>query len=317
MVRALKAVKTAEAQVRQRVQIGFTAVTNGYVKGFLDGSVYQGQLKSFCLPGLNCYSCPGALGSCPIGAVQAVIATRNFSFSYYLAGFFLIVGALLGRFVCGWLCPFGLVQDLLYKIPGMRKITCVRGDRYLRLIKYGILMVFVILLPMFVLDIVGQGEPWFCKWICPSGTLFAGWPLVLLNGGIRRTVGFLFAWKNLILIVLILLSVILYRPFCKYLCPLGAIYGLFNPISLYRHRIDAAKCTNCKDCQRACRMNISVNKNPNSAECIRCGDCISACPARAILKSGINTRKKVLYHTSEKNDILNIWDNINSKDEQG
>ena len=314
----------AANRIRTWVQIGFTAVTNSYGKGFMEGSVYQGPLKSFCLPGLNCYSCPGALGSCPIGAVQAVITTRNFSFSYYLAGFFLIVGALLGRFVCGWLCPFGLVQDLLYKIPVKNKITSVRGDRYLRLAKYGVLLIFVILLPMFVLDIVGQGEPWFCKWICPSGTLFAGWPLVVVNPGIRQTVGFLFAWKNLILIALILLSVILCRPFCKYLCPLGAIYGLLNPISLHRYRVDTAKCTNCKDCQRVCRMNICVNENPNSVECIRCGDCISACPEKAILRAGISRNavgadmhEKVLYHAPEKNDILNIWDDNNSDKEQG
>jgi hypothetical protein len=119
------------------VQIGFTAVTNGYVKGFENGSIYRGSLKSFCVPGLSCYSCPGALGSCPIGAVQAVIASRNFSVSYYLAGFFLAVGAILGRFVCGWLCPFGLAQDLLYKIPFGRKITAVRGDRYLRFLSMG------------------------------------------------------------------------------------------------------------------------------------------------------------------------------------
>ncbi len=265
-------------------QIGFTAVTNGYGKGFADGSIYTGSLKSFCLPGLNCYSCPGALGSCPIGSLQAVIASRNFEFSYYLAGFFFMVGALLGRFVCGWLCPFGLVQDLLHKIPAGRKIMAFKGDRYLRFLKYGILIIFVILLPMFILDIVGQGEPWFCKWICPSGTLMAGWPLVFLNEGIRQTIGFLFAWKNLILITLIVLSVVIYRPFCRYLCPLGAVYGLFNPISMYRYRIDRRKCTNCKVCQRACKMNISVIETPNSMECIRCGACVSACKTNAIIK---------------------------------
>jgi len=287
----------AKAQIRLWFQIVFAAITNGYVKGFTDGSIYKGPLKSACLPGLNCYSCPGALGSCPIGSLQAVLASRNYSFSYYLAGFFLVIGALLGRFVCGWFCPFGLVQDLLHKIPFGRKISVVKGDRYLRRLKYGILVVFVILLPMFVLDFVGQGEPWFCKWICPSGTLFAGWPLVLLNGGIRQTIGFLFAWKNLILIALIILSVILYRPFCKYLCPLGAIYGFFNPIALYRYRIDREKCTNCKDCQRACKMNICVNENPNSPECIRCGDCISACKINAI--------SKYSYNTPIKNDRMN------------
>jgi polyferredoxin len=274
----------AAAHARLLVQIGFTAVTNGYLKGFENGSIYRGSLKSFCVPGLSCYSCPGALGSCPIGAVQAVIASRNFSISYYLAGFFLAVGAILGRFVCGWLCPFGLTQDLLYKIPFGRKINAIRGDRYLRFLKYGILLVFVILLPIFVLDIVGQGEPWFCKWICPSGTLMAGWPLALLNTGIRQTVGLLFAWKSLILIGLILLSVIVYRPFCKYLCPLGAIYGLFNPIALYRYQVDGNKCTNCGDCQSACKMNICITEKPNSTECIRCGACIAACKRNALTK---------------------------------
>jgi polyferredoxin len=228
--------------------------------------------------------------------VQAVITTRNFSFSYYMAGFFLAVGALMGRFVCGWLCPFGLVQDLLHRIPFGKKITTVRGDRFLRYLKYGILLVFVILLPMFVLDFVGQGEPWFCKWICPSGTLMAGWPLVLLNTGIRQTVGLLFAWKNLILIVLIVLSVIIYRPFCRYLCPLGAIYGLFNPISLYRYRIDTGKCTNCGDCQSACKMNICVNEKPNSPECIRCGECIATCKKNAL--------SKVSFHRYDENGIM-------------
>ena len=208
-----------------------------------------------------------------------------------------MAGALLGRFVCGWLCPFGLAQDLLHKIPIGGKIAAIRGDRYLRLVKYGILLIFVILLPMFILDFSGQGEPWFCKWICPSGTLFAGWPLMILNDGIRQTAGFLFAWKNIILIALILLSIQIYRPFCKYLCPLGAIYGFFNPISLYRYRIDREKCTDCHDCQNACKMNICVNEKPNSAECIRCGDCISACKTDALTK--------VTYHLSGINDKMN------------
>ena len=275
----------AGSRIRLLVQLGFTAATNSYVKGFADGRIYTGPLKSACVPGLSCYSCPGALGSCPVGALQAVLASRNYSFSYYLAGFFLMVGAAFGRFVCGWLCPFGLVQDLLHKIPLGRKIRAVKGDRYLRLLKYGILLGFVILLPLFVVDFVGQGEPWFCKWICPSGTLMAGWPLVLLNNGIRQAAGFLFVWKSLILIVLIVLSIFLYRPFCKYLCPLGAIYGLFNPIALYRFRIDQGKCTNCNACQRACKMNIQVKKNPNSMECIRCGDCISACRPKALTRN--------------------------------
>ncbi|MDF2654811.1 MAG: 4Fe-4S ferredoxin [Bacillota bacterium] len=275
-------VSAGRDRLRLWVQIVFTAATNGYFKGFSEGRIYTGTSKSLCLPGLNCYSCPGALGSCPIGSLQAVLASRNFSISFYLTGFFLLVGTLLGRIVCGWLCPFGLIQDLIYRIPFLRKIKKVPGDRVLRFVKYGILLVFVILLPMFVVDIVGQGEPWFCKWICPSGTLMAGWPLVFRNEGIQQAVGLLFLWKNAILFLFIFLSVIIYRPFCKYICPLGAIYGLFNRVSFIRLRIDRSRCVHCHACTRACKMNVQVEENPDSMECIRCGSCVSACGQKAL-----------------------------------
>lgn len=273
-------------RLRTWVQIGFTALTNGYAAGFARGDIYKGPSKVLCLPGLNCYSCPGALGSCPIGSLQAVLASRNYRFSFYVVGFLLAVGALLGRFVCGWLCPFGLVQDLLYKIPGVKKLRKVPGDRYLKYLKYFILVGFVIVLPLTVLDLVGQGQPWFCKYICPSGTLFGGVPLVAANPLLRGALGWLFAWKVGLLIALLLLSAVIYRPFCRYLCPLGAIYGFFNGVALYRFQIDKDKCVNCGACQKACKLDIPVHKTPNSPECIRCGDCKRACPHGAICNVG-------------------------------
>lgn len=268
--------------MRTAVQFCFTALTNGYAAGFVKGSIWKGSSKTFCVPGLNCYSCPGALGACPIGSFQAVLADRNYKFAFYVAGFLMLVGAVLGRFVCGWLCPFGLVQDLLYKIPFVKKLRRLPGDRWLKYLKYFILVGFVIVLPLTVLDIVGQGEPWFCKYICPSGTLFAGIPLVASNSMLQSAVGWLFAWKAGILAVLVLLSILVYRPFCRYLCPLGAVYGLFNPIAFYRYEIDADLCTKCGKCQRACKLDIPVYKTPNSPECIRCGDCRRACPHGAV-----------------------------------
>ena len=191
------------------------------------------------MPGLNCYSCPGALGSCPIGALQATLGDRNYHFAFYVVGFLLVVGAVLGRFVCGWLCPFGLVQDLLAKIPfPKKKLHRLSGDAILRYLKYFILLVFVFILPMFAVNIVGQGSPWFCQYICPSGTLMAGLPLYALNESLRSAAGFLYAWKVGILVALVVLSLFVYRPFCRYLCPLGAVYGLFNPIAFYRIPID-------------------------------------------------------------------------------
>lgn len=114
--------------IRLMVQIGFTAITNGYLIGFTEGKIYKGSTKQICVPGLNCYSCPGAIGSCPIGSLQAVIGSKNFKFSFYIIGFLMIIGTTIGRFVCGWLCPFGLVQDFLYRIPS-KKIKKIPFDK--------------------------------------------------------------------------------------------------------------------------------------------------------------------------------------------
>ena len=251
-------IKVIKNRMRLWVQIVFTAVTNGYLLGFLRGRIYTGPTKAACVPGLNCYSCPGALGSCPIGSLQAVLGSRDYKFSFYVVGFLLFFGSLFGRFVCGWLCPFGLVQDLLYKIPLFKKRKNLPGHKVLIWAKYVILVLFVILLPLLVVDFTGQGDPWFCKYICPSGTLAAGIPLVLLNENLKLAVGNLFFWKAAILIVLIILALWVYRPFCKYLCPLGAIYSFFNPVALYRYQIDESACTKCGKCKKACKMDIKV-----------------------------------------------------------
>lgn len=267
---------------RHGIQAFWALITNSYLIGFAQGKIYKGKLKNLCVPGLNCYSCPGALGACPIGAMQAVIGSWNFKFAFYVAGFLIFIGALMGRIVCGWLCPFGLIQDLLHKIPFPKKIQTFRGDKLLRKLKYLILVVFVILLPMFLVDILEQGAPYFCKLICPAGTLEGGLPLVLLNKSMRGALGWLYAWKNFLLIVTILLSMAIYRPFCKYICPLGAIYSVFNPISIFRYRLDKEKCVHCGACAKACQMQVDPVENANHPECIRCGACKKSCPVKAI-----------------------------------
>ena len=279
-------------RIRTGVQAAFTALSNGYYAGFLSGKIFQGESKQLCLPGLNCYSCPGALGSCPIGALQAVANDKNFSVSMYTIGFLMIIGALMGRMVCGWLCPFGLFQDLLYKIPFLRKVKVVPGDRYLKSIKYIVLALFVLILPMVVMNEFGQGDPWFCAYICPSGTLMAGWPLLIANEGLRSSIGLIFGWKTLILLGFIVLSLIIYRPFCRWFCPLGAIYGCFNPVSIYRHQYDKEACQECGTCNTVCKLNLKPYNNPNSVECIRCGDCIKSCPAGALSRVQLVVMKK-------------------------
>lgn len=278
--------------IRTWVQIIVTAVTNGYLYGFATGTIYQGPVKTVCVPGLNCYSCPGALGSCPIGSLQAVLGSRDHRFSFYIVGFLLLFGSVFGRFICGWLCPFGLVQDLFYKIPFIKKRKNLPGHNILVWLKYVILAVFVILLPLTVVDLIGQGSPWFCKYICPSGTLGAGIPLVAMNESLRSAAGGLFVWKMGLLFLVIVLCLWVYRPFCKYLCPLGAIYSAFNPIALYRYQVDKEKCTKCGKCRKACKMDIKVWEKPNHPECIRCGECVAACPEEALCRETIVKRKE-------------------------
>ncbi|MBQ8894575.1 MAG: 4Fe-4S binding protein [Clostridia bacterium] len=269
-------------RLRPLIQGIYALLSNGWLQGFFTGTIFKGNTKSICLPGLNCYSCPGSFGACPIGALQATLTAAEFKISLYVTGFLTIVGAAVGRFVCGFLCPFGWIQELLHKLPFPKKLKKLPGEKLLRWLKYLILAVFVILLPMFFIDATGIGKPWFCAYICPAGTLEAGLPLTIANSALRQALGFLFTWKVAILISVILLSLLIWRPFCRYLCPLGAIYGCFNPIALLRFKIDENKCTGCGACQKACPMDLPVHQKPNGMECVRCGKCREACPTDAI-----------------------------------
>lgn len=273
----------AENKNRWKIQAAATLLTNAHLTGFFTGRIYRGKLKAACVPGLNCYSCPGAVGSCPIGSLQAVIGSSKFKFSYYIVGILILFGVLLGRLVCGFLCPFGWFQELLHNIPSKKLGT--QRLHALTWLKYGILLVFVIVLPLAVVDNVGMGDPWFCKWLCPAGVLEGALPLALVDKGIRSALGWLFTWKSCLLIGVITLSVFFYRPFCKWLCPLGAFYALFNKVSFYRYSVDHDRCSQCGACSNVCKMDVTVYQTPNHTECIRCGDCIRACPHGAIRKS--------------------------------
>ena len=284
---------------RPLIQLAASAIMNGYFIGFVTGKIYKGNLKMMCLPVLNCYSCPGALGACPIGSLQSVISGRKHRVSFYVLGTLMLFGILFGRLICGFLCPFGFIQDLLYKIPIPKLKINKKIDKSLRYLKYVILIVFVILLPTLVRDEYGSGTPYFCKLICPAGTLGGGFPLLIKNESLRMAIGALFSWKVIVLTIILVLSILIYRPFCKFLCPLGAFYSLFNKISFYRLEVNEDKCTGCKTCERNCKMGVEITKNINSVECIRCGACIDICKNNAIHVENIKITSKEKLRTAK------------------
>jgi polyferredoxin len=262
------------------IQIAFFFLQNPLLKNFITGDIYQGNLKTLCTPGLNCHSCPAALTACPIGAIQLFLSGTNHSISLFVTGFFLVIGAIFGRLICGYVCPMGLLQDLLYKLktPKMRP-----RFRFVRYIKYAILAVLVILLPALILnELTGLGDPWFCKYICPSGTIFGAIPLLTANEFLRDFAGTQLIIKIAIAAALLSIAIFVYRPFCRILCPLGAIYSLFNKIAFIKMHCNKEACTACGSCAKACQIKLNPAAEPNSPECVRCGDCISACKQKAL-----------------------------------
>ena len=254
------------AYLKRRIFQGLGAVLpNSYVQGFFTASLYQGSLKSVCSPLLNCYACPSALLSCPIGTLQHFMVTGNFP--YYGAGTLAAVGASVGRMTCGTLCPFGFLQDLLYKFRGW-KVSIPAWTRYFR---YAVLVLLVFAIPYVT------HENWFSK-LCPMGTLIGGLPWVTLNMSVRSMIRWLFWVKISILLFFITTSTMVKRPFCRAACPLGAIYSLFNKSSFLQLAWNPDSCTQCGKCRKICPVDIRPDRNITNPDCLRCLDC-TRCPS--------------------------------------
>jgi polyferredoxin len=230
------------------------------------------------LPGLSCYSCPGAIAACPLGSLQNALIASDTRFPAYIFGIIILFGLTLGRTICGWLCPIGLGQELLYKIktPKVKKSKITRIFSYF---KYVLLVVLVVIIPLTV------AIPGFCEYVCPAGTFEGGIGLLVhpSNEDMLAELGPLFTWKFTLLVLIVAASIFFFRFFCRFLCPLGALYGFFCRIALLGVKLDKTKCTNCGMCITACKMDI---KHVGDHECIHCGKCISVCPAKAISWKG-------------------------------
>ena len=267
---------------RKIMQLYFAVLFNANLKGFITGNIYQGSSKQFCAPGINCYSCPGAIGACPLGSLQGSFSADH-STIWYVCGILALYGVMLGRTICGWLCPFGLVQELCYKVktPKLKKSPVTR---VLSFFKYAVLVFFALIVPiMYALRDIPL--PAFCKYICPAGTLEGGIGLLSnkVNESYFSMLGPLFTWKFALMVSILVGSVFIFRLFCRFICPLGAFYGFFNRFSFFGIQVDNSKCTHCGLCQGKCKMDI---QSPGDAECISCGECIDVCPTKAISWKG-------------------------------
>ncbi|MBR5980750.1 MAG: 4Fe-4S binding protein, partial [Firmicutes bacterium] len=273
---------------RRLVQLYSALLYNAHLKGFIDGEIYVGKTKYACVPGFNCYSCPGAVGACPLGSIQNALASSGHQAGWYVLGIIALFGVILGRTICGWLCPLGLIQELLNKIP-TPKIKKSRITRAISWLKYILLAVFVVAIPLWYGLRHNLPLPGFCKYICPAGTFEGAMGLLSnpANTAKFSMLGILFTRKFIIMLVIGLLCIFCYRSFCRFICPLGAIYGFFNRFNVIGVKVDENRCNGCGSCVRSCGMDV---RHVGDHECINCGKCMEVCPQKAIsIKAGSYT----------------------------
>lgn len=254
-------------RLRNLTSIGALILLNlGFLNAIIPGLGLTG-IRCLSGPVFFCHSCPWATMACPIGVLMNFGTLRIFPF--VTLGILGLVGVVGGRFVCGWLCPFGWLQDWLHKIPTRKFHT----PKVLRFVKYALLVVTVLAIPL-----VFPGKPWtFCDY-CPSGTLESMYPWAIMGGwdvstGLFGGFNARFFARTAVLVGVLLLAVFVSRGFCRVFCPIGAMFGLFNRFSLFRYKLTYHKCNGCAACAKVCPVDIDPVKRINDAECIRCYEC--------------------------------------------
>ncbi len=266
---------------RRLIQLYTALLYNANIKGFITGKISTSGSKNVCIPGFNCYSCPGAVGSCPLGSLQNALGSSKTSTIAYVFGIIVLFGMILGRTICGFLCPMGLLQDLVYKIKS-HKLKKNKITKILSYFKYVVLAVFVIMIPLIYSDTVVL--PAFCQFICPVG-LIAGLTLLVNPSNVSelQSLGVLFTWKFSLAVLIVIGAIFIYRLFCRFLCPLGALYGFFSKLALLGIKLDKQKCIDCGLCIKTCKVDIN---HVGDHECIQCGECVGVCPTKAISWKG-------------------------------
>jgi NAD-dependent dihydropyrimidine dehydrogenase PreA subunit len=189
--------------------------------------------------------------------------------SKLIAFIFFVVLAIIGnKLICGWACPFGALQELIYSLPILRKLKQWKTPFWLtNTIRGGLFCVVM----LFLFGIVGGRKGFVIyHYLNPFNLFdldFDHW-LVLLT-----------------VVVFLTLAFFTYRPFCHLICPFGFVSWIAEKFSLYRVIIDEEKCTKCGACVKACPLHAAKGKVENktfSADCFSCARCLNACPVDAI-----------------------------------
>ena len=227
---------------------------------------------------------------CPFGGVVSLyqfLTVGTFVQKIHESSFVLMAAALLlallaGPVLCGWVCPFGTFQEILGKLgkklmgKKYNNILPKSIDRGLRYFRYA-------LLAMVVYQTAITGKLMF-QGIDPYYALFNLWSDELAVPAL------------LILLVTIILSLFFERPWCKYVCPYGALLGITNLFRIFKIRRDADTCIQCGACDRTCPMNIEVSKEGvvKNHQCISCLECTSeqACPIDETVELSLGRRGK-------------------------
>jgi ferredoxin-type protein NapH len=232
------------------------------------------QWHWLCFPVLNCHSCPISIFSCPIGVIGQFAGVGLVPLG--VVGVIAVAGLVAGRILCGWACPFGFVQELLYKVPYVK----FRIPQWTRFIKYAVFAGLVVAVPILFST---ESPLYFCR-LCPVATIESAVPWAIING---TTNAWSLGVRLAVLFAVVILAMGHQRFFCKVICPLGACLSLFNRFArIFPERTE--NCIDCGSCNKVCPMETVKSdekyavQDTRPEECISCLECHKKCPTDAI-----------------------------------
>lgn len=221
------------------------------------------RFHSVCAPVFHCYSCPLATFACPVGVLANFAALHLFPF--VAVGILIAAGVFLGTVICGWICPFGFFQDLAASVP-TPKYDLPSWTSYGR---YVVLFVSVLAVPYFL-----GAEHWLfiCRY-CPAGALEGAIPSIISDAASGNSIVIPNTLKITVTVLVVGAMFVKRRPWCRVLCPLGAIFSIFNRFSVFSLKVNPKTCNNCKSCHSLCKYGLEPDTDADNSRCVRCLEC--------------------------------------------